>query len=407
MKEIKPIRFPIIFLSRTVTCRVYSYRPGSEPAPYHNTHVISAPAGPGSQEELGDELQADLQGRGGATGRAALGVTQKPIPCSQGMVFLMRSPLPRSRAAPQWCGSTRGQRREDAAACKGVGRAGKSIPEGSLGWAGEAAWLPHGHCSFRERDAAYPASLSAGWGGLPAPLRAPAPGGLRSFERSRCFAALTPRPQRGRSTVAAVSRGASLTQPRTPPLPPPFRVLSEWRGAPRHPLRIAAGMGRGSEARPPRRATGKSEQLLPGASRGDRRSPQGRRDRPRHRRPATCSPSPSGSEVAVATDQHHPRGQGSAGAIGTARSSLASHGEPRPVPSRPLPRQQRGRPRAAMSARPPPSVTAIGHRTGTAPRLCAETRRGRAPWGPPCAVPAATSAPPVQAKLHPFKLRPL
>lgn len=166
-------------------------------------------------------------------------------------------------------------------------------------------------------------------------------------------------------------------------------------------------MGRGTEARPPRRATGKSEQLLPGASRGDRRSPQGRRDRPRHRRPATCSSSPSGSEVAVATDQHHPRGQGSAGAIGTARSSLASHGEPRPVPSRPLPRQQRGRPRAATSARPPPSVTAIGHRTGTAPRLCAETRRGRAPWGPPCAVPAATSAPPVQAKLHPFKLSPL
>lgn len=151
-------------------------------------------------------------------------------------------------------------------------------PEGNPRWAGEAAWLPHGHCSFRERDAAYPVSLSAGWGGLPAPLRALPPGGLRSFERSRCFAVLTPWPQRGRSTVPAASRGASLTQPRTSPLPPPFRVPRESRGAPGHPLRIAAGLGRGPEARPPCRAAGKSEQLLPGASRGDAGSPQGWRD---------------------------------------------------------------------------------------------------------------------------------
>lgn len=154
----------------------------------------------GQRRSSGKGSRQILQGQGGATGRAALGVTQNPIAWWQGMLFLMQSPLPRFRAASQWCGSTRGRRGEDAAACKGGGRAGKRIPEGSPGWAGEAAWLPHGHCSFRERDAAYPASLSAGRGGLPALLRAPAPGGLRSFERSRCFAALIPGPQRGRST---------------------------------------------------------------------------------------------------------------------------------------------------------------------------------------------------------------
>lgn len=347
-----------------------------------------------------------LQGRGGATGRAALGVTQKPIPWSQGMIFLMRSPLPRSRAVPQWCGSTRGQRGEDAAACKGVGRAGESIPEGSPGWAGKAAWLPHGHCSFRERDAAYPASLSAGRGGLPAPLRAHAPGGLRSFERSRCPAAPTPGPQRGGSTVPAASRGASLTQPRSPPLPPPFRVPRHSQGAPRHPLRMAAGMGRGPEAPTPRRATGKSEQLLLGASRGDAGEPR----RAGGTDPATAArlpapPPPAGRRLPWRRINTIPWDRAQ-------REPPARRGPHPPPMGNPVPpppaATARPPPRSNVSpdglswpgdARPPPSVTAPGP--------CDGTRRGHAPWGPPCEVPAATSAPPMQAKLHPVKLSPL
>ncbi|XP_059700405.1 uncharacterized protein LOC132326348 [Haemorhous mexicanus] len=293
-----------------------------------------------------------LPGQGGATGRLALGVTQKPIAWSQGMIFLMQSPLPRFRAVAQWCGSTRGQRGEDAAACKGVGRAGERIPEGSPGWAGEAAWLPHGHCSFRERDAAYPAPLSAGRGGLPAPLRAPSPGGLRSFERSRCFAALLPGPQRGRSTVPRPSR-----QARTPP----FRVPRDSQAAPGHRLRIAAGMGRGPEGCPPRRAAsqGRSSRALPGAMGG---APQRWRDRPRHRSPLPAPPPPAGRSC---------RGDGSTPSPGT--GLRWSHGNgallsrlPWGTPSRPLPRRQRGRPRAATSARtgfPAPAAPARRHRS--------------------------------------------
>lgn len=153
--------------------------------------------------------------------------------------------------------------------------------------------------------------------------------------------------------------------------------------------------------------------IKPGAPRGDGGAAQGWRDRPRHRRPLSAPPPPAGRSC---------RGDGSTPSPGTGLRGSHGHGAllsrlPWGTPSRPLPRRQRGRPRAATSARSSfaaPAAPARRHRSppavtarAPAPGPCAHTRRGRAPWGPPCAGTAATSAPPVQAKLHPFKLSPL
>lgn len=56
---------------------------------------------PGQRRKSGTGSRQILQGQGGATGRAALGVTQKPIPWSQGTIFPTQAALPRFRAVPQ------------------------------------------------------------------------------------------------------------------------------------------------------------------------------------------------------------------------------------------------------------------------------------------------------------------
>ncbi|XP_058687120.1 basic salivary proline-rich protein 1-like [Poecile atricapillus] len=361
-----------------------------------------------------------LQGQGGATGRAALGVTQKPILWSQGMIFLPQSPLPHSRAVSPTMVQlhTRAAR---GGRCRRQGRVSsrQTHPGGKprLGWrSGLASARPLFFPGTGRRVSRVPVRRA---GRAPrSPARSRFPQGFAPLEGPAAF----PGPQRGKSTVSPPSRGASLTQPRTSPLLPPFRVPRGSQGAPGQRLRIAGGIGRGPEARPPGRAAGKSEQLLPGFSRGDGGSPAGMAGPTPPPPPATCFPSPSGSEVAVATDQHHPPGQGSSGAAGTARSAPASHGDPRPAPpaaaARPPPRSDVSPDGLSCpgGARPPPSATAIGHRHRPPPSATAIGHRHRPPPsatarapapGPPCAVPAATSASPVQAKLHPFKLNPL
>lgn len=353
---------------------------------------------PGESRKSGTGSRQNLQGQGGATGRAALGVTQKPIPWSQGMIFPTQPALPRFRAVPQWCGSTRGQRGEDAAAARAeVEQASASRREAPAGLEKppgfRTAIVLSGNGTPRSRVPVRRA------GRAPRAFARPRSGIASLLGKVPLFAALTAGPQRGRSSVPPPSRGAPLAPARTPPLPPPLRVPRDSRGASGHRLRIAAGMGREPEAHPSQGSRG--ERAAP----GPQGSPQGWRDRPRHRRPLPAPPPPAGRRLPWrrinSTPRDRLRGSHGHGAVLT-----ASHGEPRPAPSRgdsAAALAQRRQPRRAFLPRqrpPAPPGTAIGHR----PRAPAPEPRS---VGPPCAVPAATSAPPVQAKLHPVKLSPL
>lgn len=209
------------------------------------------------------------------------------------------------------------------------------------------------------------------------------PEGLRSQSLAR-------RPSRRRSVSPGTRREPRDTASGSRP---------GWGGGPR----------RAPLAGPPGRASSWCREP-PGAAGG---APQGWRDRPRHLRPLPARPPPAGRRLPWRRINTIPRD-------GAPREPPARRGPHPPPMGNPVPpppaATARPPPRSDVSpdglscpggARPPPSVTAVGHRPGTRTRAVCRPRRGRAPWGPPCAVPAATSAPPVQAKLHPFKLSPL
>lgn len=261
---------------------------------------------------------------------------------------------------------------------KGGGRAGQRIPEGSPGWAGEAAWLPHGHCSFRERDAAIPR---------------PCPSGGASSPRL-CAPPLRDRfaPFKG-PAVCGSDRRASTGQELPCLLPPeglrshqpPLRVPRDSQGAPGHRLRIAAGTGRGPAAHPSQGS--REERAAPG--------PQGEPGRDGGTDPAIAArylrPLPRRAGGCRGDGSTASPGTGLRGSHGHGAVLTASHGEPRPAPSRggsaAAPAQRR-QPRRAFLPRqrpPAPPGTALGHpHRGRAPRpvgaaVCGARRHLRAP----------------------------
>lgn len=269
---------------------------------------------------------------------------------------------------------------------KGGGRAGQRIPEGSPGWAGEAAWLPHGHCSFRERDAAIPRPCPSGGASSPRLCAPP----LR--DRFAPFKGPAVCGSDRRASTGQELRASSLPRgsARTSSLPAPPAASPCPQGLAGSPGTSPQDRGRDGEGTSGAPLSGQPGGASSSGATGGAR--QGWWDRPRHRRPLPAPPPPAGRRLPWRRINSIPRDR----APREPRARRGPHRLPRGTPSRPLPRRQRGRPRAATSAPtgfPAPAAPArpTGHRPrAPAPGPCAQTRRGRRvrcpppPPRPPC-----------------------